>query len=89
VIGKRYYSYDTEIAPYAHKLKVSRYEPLGQYFECEVVEPEGYGRKVRIDPFIGGELSDEWNDENIIGKTIEVDYVHGFVFLAEGVRVVG
>jgi len=83
------YNYGTEIAPYPHKLRVDRYDRLGRYFDCTVLEPQGYaGGIVRVDPFVSGCLPEDMEYEELVGKTIEVGYVHGFIWLAEDVKII-
>ncbi len=83
--------YDNDIAPYPHKLKVKRNLGLEfphcysqSDFECET----DCGKTVRIDLFVSGTLPENTDPASIVGKTVEVDYSHGYLFIAEGVRIV-
>lgn len=77
--------YDRDIAPKPHRLHVVRYEEV---FGAHVCTVDDNPRHIRVDLFIGGDFGDDVTPESLIGKTVEVEYTHGFLFLAHNVRVV-
>lgn len=78
-------SYDDEVAPKPHRLKVLAWDDRMQVHRCQV---EGLENQVWVDLFVDGGLPDEWGYLNIIGHTVEVDYTHGYQFIASGTRVI-
>lgn len=84
-------SYDNDVAPYKHKLKVTRHlgtdMPLCfgySDFECETE----CGDTVKIDLFVDGSMPEDIDACSLIGKTVEVDYAQGYLFIGVGVRIV-
>lgn len=76
--------YDTQVAPFPHKLEVRGYDENFDAHECYL---PGSSRKYLIDLMVDGTLPDE-TEESLIGKTVEVDFSHGFVFIGHHPRVV-
>lgn len=84
-------SYNDDIAPYPHKLKVKRHlgSDFSHCYSFSDFECETYcGKTVRIDLFVAGTLPKDIDPVSLIGKTVEVDYSHGYLFIGEGVRIV-
>ncbi|ALJ98269.1 hypothetical protein BiPBO1_55 [Brucella phage BiPBO1] len=77
-------SYSEETSKHSHRLRVVRYNETFRCHECVTDE----GQNVLVDVFIDGTLPKTWNDQNIIGQTVEVAYTHGFVWLASEPRIV-
>ena len=81
---KEYKGYDTEIAPFGHKLNVIGYD---SEYECHYCTVVGTPQHVSVDLLVSGCFDSETDPYSLIGKTVSVDYTHGFLFLAEGVKV--
>lgn len=77
--------YDRDIAPKKHRLHVVRYDQVVNAHVCTV---EDDPRHIRVDLFIDGDFNDDISPESLIGKTVEVEYTHGYLFLAHNVRLV-
>lgn len=75
-------SYDDDTAPGPHRLKVIGYNEAFMAHTCEI-----NGRQVFVDVLIGGTIPGV-TPEDLIGKHIDVNYTHGYVFIASGPRVV-
>jgi len=83
-MSKKIVSYGDHTSRSAHRLKVVRYNETFRCHECltEVGQP------VLVDVFIDGSIPKTWNDQNIVGQTVEVAYTHGFVWIASEPRIV-
>lgn len=75
-------NYGDDISHSAHRLSVKRWIENWQAHECECD-----GKVVIVDLFVDGGLQDE-TPESLIGKTVEVEYTHGFLWIAQGPRIV-
>ncbi len=45
------------------------------------------GKKIIVDIFVDGTIPKEYTQENIVGCTIECDWMHAYISIAHGVRV--
>lgn len=77
--------YDEDISKRPHRLTVLRYNANIGCHGCRV---EGFPYEVRVDFLSCGSLPAETQPEDLIGKTIEVDFTHGLLWLAEGARII-
>lgn len=77
-------SYSNATSKNSHRLQVVRYNKTYRCHECITNE----GQQVLVDVFIDGTLPKTWDDQNIIGQTVEVAYTHGFIWLASEPRIV-
>ena len=77
-------SYSEHTSKHRHFLRVVRYNETFKCHECITNE----GQNVLVDVFIDGTLPKTWDDQNIIGQTVEVAYTHGFVWIASEPRIV-
>lgn len=66
-------------------VKVIRYMPEFCCHEC--IDQDG--RRRLLDLIVSGCLSENIDPVSIIGKTVDYDYDHPWISLAEGVRVRG
>lgn len=76
--------YDVDVAPRRHRLKVTGYNELHDAHFCTV---DGC-RTVLVDLRTGGTLLRETKPEELIGCEVDVSSAFGFVFIANGARLV-
>lgn len=77
--------YDRDVAPKPHRLYVVQYD---ETFGAHVCTVDGDPRHIRVDLFVNGDFDESVKPDDLVGKTVEVEYTHGFLFLAHDVRVV-
>jgi hypothetical protein len=75
--------YDDGIAKEPHDLFVKAWHEHWQAHECIYAG----SRCVFVDLLVDGSLPDE-TPESLIGKTVRVDYVHGFLWIGASPKVV-
>ncbi len=78
-------NYGDDIAPGQHDLVVKSYS---ETFGCHECTFDGGLRTVFVDLFVNGDLPENLEPNDLIGKTVQVNYTHGFIWLADGVRVI-
>lgn len=78
-------NYGDDISQSAHRLHVIGWNEGFRAHECHV---EGTKTRAFVDFFVCGAMPENEDEQSIIGKTIEVEYTHGFLWLAEGPRIV-
>lgn len=83
-MSKKIVSYSDHTSRSAHRLNVVRYNETFRCHECLTED----GQPVLVDVFIDGAIPKTWNEQNIVGQTIEVAYTHGFVWIASEPRIV-
>lgn len=78
-------SYD-DIAPSPHLLLVKSYHDNLRAHECEATDGNTK-RKIFVDLFVDGNLPRDLDPKALIGKTVSVEYTHGYLWIAETVNV--
>lgn len=76
--------YGDDVAPRPHKLFVKAYN---ETFACHECLFDGT-KTVFVDLFVNGDLSEITEPQELVGKTVQVDYTHGFLWLAMNVQIV-
>jgi hypothetical protein len=76
-------NYGDDIAPRPHRLFVKSFNEGFQAHECRTDD----GQTAFVDLFINGDFPRSVTAQDLIGKTVEVDYTHGFLWLASNVRL--
>ncbi len=77
-------NYGDDVAPRQHTLVVKSYN---ETFGCHECTFDGGLRTVLVDLFVNGDLPQSVEASDLIGKTVHVKYTHGYIWLADGVRV--
>lgn len=76
--------YMTKIADTPHKLDVISYDIFNMMHVCKF-----NGLTILVDLLVNGDFDDEIDPEELIGKTVSVEYTHTNRFLAAGVKICG
>lgn len=85
-------SYDSDIAPQSHKLKVikSLWQDFpNMYSVCDFLCETECGKTVRIDLLTCGSLPEDIDPMSLVGKTVQVGWSYGYLFIGEDVSIVG
>jgi hypothetical protein len=67
------------------KLHVISYNADHDYHVCKNDD----GHRVNVDLLVDGSLPEGTAPLDLIGKTVEVEYTHAYVSIANGVRLIG
>lgn len=76
-------TYGDDISHSPHRLKVVGYDKQYQAHRCEI-----NGIRVFVDILIDGTIPEHIEANDIIGKEIDVDYTHGYIWIAQNPRLV-
>ena len=68
----------------SNRFKVLSYNAYQYYHLCE----DERGTRHSVDLLVCGKLPEETTPESLVGQTVEYEYTHPFIVIAEGVAVI-
>lgn len=77
-------TYRDEISHKEHELSVLEYNSTMSYYVCRCKETTAV---IAIDLLIDGDFSDVTNPNDLVGKTVVLDYAYPYAFIGSGVRI--
>ena len=71
------------IADHKHTLKVIKWEDGFQCHNCKTAD----GSSVLVDLFVSGDFGENVQPKDLIGKTVEIGWSNGFIWIAHEVAL--